>query len=58
MVCALSISRQKEPKVETVSRVKVQPETRLEYMRFDELMAYAQIEGRAIGMEEGSQKNF
>ena len=36
-----------------VSRVKVQPETRLEYMRFDELMAYAQIEGRAIGMEEG-----
>ena len=44
--------------METVSRVKVQPETRLEYMRFDELMAYAQIEGRAIGMEEGSQKNF
>jgi len=44
--------------VETVSRVKVQPETRLEYMRFDELMAYAQFEGRAIGMEEGSQKNF
>ena len=36
-----------------VSRVKVQPETRLEYMRFDELMAYAQSEGRAIGMEEG-----
>ena len=36
-----------------VSRVKVQPETRLEYMRFDELMAYAKIEGRAIGMEEG-----
>ena len=36
-----------------VSRVKVQPETRLEYMRFDELMAYAQIEGRAEGRAEG-----
>lgn len=36
-----------------VSRVKVQPETRLEYMRFDELMAYAQIEGRTEGRAEG-----
>lgn len=41
-----------------VSKVKVSPEVKIEYMKFDELMAYAELKGTEIGIEKGMQQGL
>ena len=41
-----------------VSKVKVSPEVRIEYMKFDELMAYAELKGTEIGIEKGMKQGL
>lgn len=41
-----------------VSKVKVSPEVKIDYMKFDELMAYAELKGTEIGIEKGIQQGM
>ncbi|MBR1692989.1 MAG: hypothetical protein IJ711_09495 [Lachnospiraceae bacterium] len=41
-----------------VSKVKIQPEVRLEYMKFDEILYYAKQEGHTEGLEEATRTNI
>lgn len=41
-----------------VSRVKVSPEVKIEYMKFDELMAYAELKGTEIGIQKGMEQGL
>ena len=41
-----------------VSKVKVSPEVKIEYMKFDELMAYAELKGTEIGIQKGMEQGL
>lgn len=43
---------------EYVNKVKILPEVKKEFMKFDELMAYARQEGMRMGLEEGREKGL
>lgn len=44
--------------VRTVTRVKILPEVKQGYMKFEELMAYAEQKGWENGMQKGMQQSI